>query len=400
VPRSLLASLVLLSALAPARATDGPVLDTMDELRFHAPKEKGKAELVEGKVGKAVRFSFDKDAQSVFFTGAIRGTPAWDDAAGLSFWVKGDGSAHFGGLELIYDDDYSVRYDYAFPLRNTEWSKVVAAWRDFVPVLPGPRSKPLDPRAGNRPSKVTALMFGKWWYWGDYPAHSFAVDEIRLEDKIPLDASDYRPDGPPLQHVLEKLNAGRPVTLVTMGDSLTDYRHWANRQTAWPALLKKRLEETYHSDVTVINPAIGGTQLRQNLVLVPCWLASAPEPDLVTLCFGGNDWDSGMRGEQFRDSYWDAIDRVRRATKGKADVLVLTTVPSAARWGALAELAEVCRQAAHDRNAGLADAEKAFVAEGQNDKEKLYVQDRTHLSPAGHALLAQVVLKAIEAAGR
>ena len=27
---------------------------------------------------------------------------------------------------------------------------------------------------------------------------------------------------------------------------------------------------------TIVNPAIGGTQLRQNLVLIPRWLAKAP----------------------------------------------------------------------------------------------------------------------------
>ena len=78
----------------------------------------------------------------------------------------------------------------------------------------------------------------------------------------------------------------------------------------------------------------------------------------------------------------------------------MTTVPAAARWGALAELAEACRQAARDRNAGLADAEEAFVATGKDEKESLYVQDRTHLSPAGQALLAQVVLKALDAPRR
>ena len=130
--------------------------------------------------------------------------------------------------------------------------------------------------------------------------------------------------------MLAKLKAGKPVTIVTMGDSLTDTHHWANREVNWPALLKQRLEEKYKTQVTIVNPAIGGTQLRQNLVLIPTWLAKAPEPDLVTICFGGNDWDAGMRGKQFRETCADAVDRVRRATKGKADVLIVTTVPSAA----------------------------------------------------------------------
>ena len=373
----------------------------MDEVHFHPPKEKASVESVEGKVGKAVRFSFEGGPRyggGAFCTSNLRGSPAWDRAAGLSFWVKGDGSDNCGGLELIYDDDYAVRYDFAFPLKSNDWTKIVVPWRDLVPVLPGPKSGPLDPAGENKPSHVSALWFGKWWYWGEYPAHSFAVDEIRLEEKIAPDDADYKPDGAPLARVLAKLKAGKPVTIVTMGDSLTDTHHWANREVNWPALLKKRLETKYKSPVTIVDPAIGGTQPRQNLVLIPTWLAKAPEPDLVTICFGGNDWDAGMRGPQFREANADAIDRVRRATKGKADVLIISTVPSAARWGALAELSEACRQAAHDRNAGLADAEKAFQAAGKEEGErvKLYVKDATHLSPAGHALMAQTVQEAVE----
>jgi lysophospholipase L1-like esterase len=390
---------LVLAVLTPARAADGPVIDTMDAVHFHAPAGKGKAELVPGKSGKAVRFSFAAGG-GAFFTRPVHATPDWDSAAGISFWLKGDGSDHFGGLELIYDEDYAVRYDYAFPLKSTRWTKVVIPWRDLVPVLPGPKCKPLGPRTGNKPSKITGLWLGKWWYWGTYPAVSFTVDEIRLEPKIDFDTRDYRPKGAPLARVLAKLKAGRPVTIVTMGDSLTDYHHWANRQTSWPRLLKEQLEKRYKSRVTIINPAIGGTQLRQNLVLVPRWLAQAPQPDLVTVCFGFNDWDAGMRGRQFRESYDDAVDRIRRATKGHADVLILTTAPAASRWGVMAELSEACRAAARDRNAGLADIEKRFLEAGKRDKERLYVDDRTHLSPAGHALVAETVRAVTEAAGR
>ncbi len=399
--RPLLSAFILLFALGAARAADDALIDSMDDLHFHPPKEKARAELVDGKVGKAVRFSFAQGPPGAFYTSNLHGSPAWDRAAGLTFWVKGDGSDHFGGLELIYDDDYAVRYDFAFPLKSTEWTEVVVAWRDLTPVLPGPKSNPLDPAGDHKPSKISGIWFGKWWYWGEYPAHSYAVDEIRLEKKIPLDETDHKPDGPPLARILAKLRAGKPVTIVTMGDSLTDTHHWANREVNWPALLKKRLEEKYKSPVTIVNPAIGGTQLRQNLVLIPRWLAKAPEPDLVTLCFGFNDWDAGMRGKQFRESYRDAADRVRRATKGKAEVLIVTTVPAASRWGTAAELAEACRQAAHDRDAGLADADRAFTAAGKDEKEraKLYVRDLTHLAPPGHELMARTVEEAIESGG-
>lgn len=386
----LLAALAALGADAPA-----PLIDSLDEPRFREPKEKGRAELVEGKSGKAVRFSFDADSRSVFFTSGIRGRPEWDTAEGFSFWVKGDGSQNFGGLEFIYDEDYSVRYDAAFPLHGTEWTRVTLAWRDLVPVLPGPKAKPLDPRTGNPPSKLSALWIGKWWYWREYPALTFTMDDLRLEPSVPR-AEPEAPPGPPLARARAKLKAGKPVTLVTMGDSLTDFQHWSNRPTSWPRLLQARLQEKYGSQVTLENPAIGGTQLRQNLVLMPRWLARTPEPDLVTVLFGFNDWDAGMRGPEFEEACRDAVDRIRRATSGKADVLLLTTLPSVARWRTMAELGEAVRRAARDRKAGLADTEQAFLAEGKEMPERLYGFDKTHLSPAGHEVIARTVLAAIE----
>jgi lysophospholipase L1-like esterase len=385
--------------LSAVRAAD-LVIDSMDRLRFQSPKDKGKAELVEGKFGKAVRFNFAKDSQGAFFSSNTHGKPAWDQAAGFSFWVKGDGSDAFGGLELIYDDNYAVRYDYCFTIKNKEWTKVTVGWRDLVPVLPGPKSIPLGGKGGNRPSRVSGLWFGKWWYWREYPAHSFTVDEIRLEETIAENTRNYRPEGQPLARVLDKLKAGKPITVVTVGDSLTDFHHWANRKVSWPEILKKQIRQKYHSEVTLVNPAIGGTQLRQNLVLMPRWLAQTPRPDLVTFCFGGNDWEAGMRGSQFRDSYEDAIDRVRHATKGRSDILILTTVPSVARWQTMVELAEACRKAAKNRKAGLADVEKAVLAAGRDKKERLFAWDKTHLGPIGHELVAETVVKAIERAGK
>jgi lysophospholipase L1-like esterase len=374
------------------------VISTMDDLQWNAPKEKTHVELVEGKIGKAVKFTFEKDSRSAFITSGIKGNPDWDKAAGFSFWVKGFGSNSWGGLQFIYNEDYALRYDFMFPIRGANWTQVVVAWSDLVPVLPGTNAHRLDTTAGRLPSKLRGPWFGKWWYWGDYPAHAFAIDEMRLEPVIEKLQGNCRTDDAALQRFIKKLQVGQPVTIVTMGDSLTDYRHWANREVAWPKLLKEQIRQKYRSEVTIVNPAIGGTQLRQNAVLIPRWLEEAPEPDLVTICFGGNDWEAGMRGPLFEEAYVETIERVRCATKGKADILVLTTVPSVAQWKARAELGEACRRAAREQNAGLGDTEKAFWAAGEQDKQRLFVNDKVHLSPAGHQLMAETVLKAIETA--
>lgn len=396
--RPLVLSTVLATSSIVSAFGDDGLISSMDEPRFQPPGERGRSESVKGKVGRAIRFHFDKDARSAFFTSNIRGTSGWDRAEGFSFWIKGGGGDGFGGIEFLYDEDYSVRYDLCFPIHGTEWTKVVVAWRDLIPVLPGPKARPLGTPEGNRPSKLSGLWVGKWWYWGDYPPLTFTLDEIRLEPRVDRDESAYRPIGAPLARTSARLKAGKPLTIVTMGDSLTDKRHWANREVAWVDVLKGRLTSNFGADVTIVNPAIGGTQLRQNLVLIPTWLARAPEPDLVTIFFGGNDWDAGMRRDEFVATCEDAVDRVRRATHGKADILILTSNPSALRWDGLAELAEACRIAARGRNAGLADTERAFHEAGHDDHDRLFVHDRVHLSRAGHDLVAETVLKAIESA--
>jgi lysophospholipase L1-like esterase len=65
-----------------------------------------------------------------------------------------------------------------------------------------------------------------------------------------------------------------------------------------------------------------------------------------------------------------------------------------------ADLAEACRAAAQARNARLADPEKAFLAAGKTDKERLYVRDKVHLSRAGHEVVARTVAEAIARRGR
>ena len=141
-------------------AKAGDTIASMDELRFAPPKDKGSARLVEGKFGRAVQFRFAADSPGIFFTSNIRGTPAWDQAEGFSFWVKGEDQAGFGGIEFIYDDDYAVRYDLCFFIRPREWTKFVVAWRDLIPVLPGPRSRPLGLPGGNSPSKTLSDLRG------------------------------------------------------------------------------------------------------------------------------------------------------------------------------------------------------------------------------------------------
>jgi lysophospholipase L1-like esterase len=378
---------------------NGAVIDSMDAVSFSAPKEKGRVQLVPGREGKALQFSFDKDCSGVFMNGRASGKSEWDRAAGISFWVKGDGSEHLGGIEFIWNGDYATRYAYAFPIDNTDWKKVVVPWGDLIPEL-GKTTAGVNPSGSNPPSKLGPFQFGKWWYWRDYAAHTYTIDDMRLEPTIAVDRRDYRPTGEPLARTLAKLKAGRPITIVTMGDSLTDVNHWTNREHNWPTLLAARIMQKYRSEVTIVNPAMGGTELRHNVVLLPRWQRQAPKPDLVTIFFGFNDWNSGMRGQTFAAAHEDAIDRIRRTTLGNADVLILTSCPTLENGGLLAEMAAACRNASNHENAGAADVYKAFQAVPEADKPALFASDKVHLSLKGQDTVADTVLNAIERAGR
>jgi len=402
---ALLAPLALaLLAIWPAcgqPAEPGVIMD-MDTVR-HAPGTFGDAktpvgtvELVPGHFGQACQFSFVEDARG-FFTAPVKADESWDEAAGLSFWVKGDGSESWGGLELIDGDDYGLRYGYCFPIDSTEWRKVTVPWSDLLPEMPG--ADLLAPAGTYKPSRFRNLWFGKWWYWGQYPAHSYAIDQVALEPTITVDATDYTPAEGGTPRLLAKLRAKEPVTVVTMGDSLSAKEHWANREVLWSNVLAEKLRARYGSEVTVVNPAIGGTTLNSNLVLMPRWLKQAPKPDLVTVWFGFNDWDAGARHDSFAKMLGFAVDRVRRMTAGQAEVLLMTTCPAIPRWDDMEELAVAAREVADARHAALADVAAAFHEAGADEarRAELYCTDSVHLGRAGHELAADTVLKAVAA---
>jgi len=94
--------------------------------------------------------------------------------------------------------------------------KIIGNAELFFP-LPGAKAKPLGAE-GNPPSKLSAMWFGKWWYWGDYPAHTFTVDEIRLEAKIERDAKDHKPEGDPLARVAARVRGRRRGQLLDESD--------------------------------------------------------------------------------------------------------------------------------------------------------------------------------------
>ena len=353
----------------------------------------GVAELTDGKVGKALKLTFIEPTGPQLFTAWTNPTENWDEYAGFSFWVKGDGSKNCGGLELIDGQDSKQRYGYCFPINSTNWIKITVPWRDLTPELAGSL---VDPKTGYAPSKFRNLFFGKWFYWREFPACTFTIDHMVLEKRI-APAPDLPPQPLGLARFLAKLKAQKPVTIVTMGDSLSDQRHWANRTKLWSEELVKQLKATYGSEVNLVNPAIGGTTLSQNLVLIPRWLQEVPAPDLVTIWFGYNDWDSGVRGPVFKQYLRVAVERIRQFTHGQTEILLLTSAPCYDRWVAMDEMSQAVREIAQEQQTGLADIAGEFhkVTADAAVQQNYFANDKVHLGAKGHELTKDFVFHVI-----
>jgi lysophospholipase L1-like esterase len=388
-----------------APAAEGPTRIELDRFQPTDVTVEGKkvpcgtVRAEDGPAGKAFSFHFIEGASGGFMAARVRPTEEWDRAEGFSFWVKGDGSSRWGGIELIDLDDFRLRYGYCFPIDSTDWKKIVVPWGDVIPEVDGAL---IDARNGGyAPSHLGNFWFGKWFYWRDYPAETFSVERVALERRIELPRVPKREAN--LGRVRAKLRSHQPITVVTMGDSLTDVRHWSNRQTRWPQYLAESIKAAYGSEAKIVDPAIGGTTLSQNLVLMPRWSSEAPSPDLVTVWFGGNDWDSGVRAQRFAQYLRLAVERIRRQTGGSADILLMTPCPSFERWETYKELEQATRDVAKETGVTLVDEAAAFRDAGtpaEAMKREYWAWDKTHLGIGGQKLAAEQVMAVLKEAGK
>ena len=249
----------------------------------------------QGPRGGATAFRFTADAAKGYFLTKLTPEAAWDRTAGLSFEVKGDGSENWGCLvfvdpgdhpndptpdgsdgEPVPVSDYLLRYACLFPLDSTEWRRVTVPWCDLIPELP--QGAVPDGSGAFAPSRLKALWVGKSWFWRRFPACGFSLGSIRLERTISMDTTDHTPARGGVPRFAAKVAAGKSVSVLTLGDSLSDKRHWSNRKVLWSELMAKRLTQTHGGEVRLLGGAIGGNQLTHQLLFLPRYLREEPRP--------------------------------------------------------------------------------------------------------------------------
>jgi lysophospholipase L1-like esterase len=223
---------------------------------------------------------------------------------------------------------------------------------------------------------------------------------LTLETGLPFDATDYTPAAAGLPRTLAKLQAKEPVTIVCMGDSITFGVGAGGPSGAYPGKFEGLLRQRFgYEKITVVNSGVGGLNVPQGGVLIPRDVVPF-DPDLVTVLYGYNDLaPGGVTRDQFKAAVTAFVDRVRRLTKGRAEVLLISSLPgtSTEAWERLKAGAETIRELAQEKRCGLCDADAPFRALG---REKLIAEyfrekDAAHPNPRGQDLLTNLLLEAI-----
>lgn len=200
-----------------------------------------------------------------------------------------------------------------------------------------------------------------------------------------------------LKKTPEKLQAGQPVKIVCLGDSVTGIYYHTGGRRAYPEMLELALRMTYpKAEVTVVNAGISGNKTDDGLNRLQKDVLDL-KPDLVTVMFGLND----LTVLPVSDYRTNLAQIVRRCRAVGAEVMLCTpnsvmTTPSRP----VPKLIEYChaiREVAAEQQAPVCDIHAAYEALRDRDPLawRLLLSDEIHPNMDGHKLNAETLVMAI-----
>jgi lysophospholipase L1-like esterase len=197
-----------------------------------------------------------------------------------------------------------------------------------------------------------------------------------------------------LQAVLQRLDAGQPITLATIGGSITT-GHAANppRERGWAAQVAAQLSR--RGSVRFVNAGVSGTDSAAAVQRLQAHVLDE-KPDLVIVEFGVNDqWlDGQVRGS----SYEALLRRLLSAPQSPAVVALLLTQQGNRERDAV----ELQRRLATRYGVTAIDFGHWMESRAQKDLDRwdrLY-DEPVHPNQHGHDVIAQAVMEAFDEAAR
>ena len=145
----------------------------------------------------------------------------------------------------------------------------------------------------------------------------------------PVDWTAVTPkfDQQALPRTIGRLQDGKPVSIVLIGDSISsgcNASGWAGEapfQPSFPGLLQQHLEARYESEVQMTNPSVSGKDTRWVLSTID--LVVEPKPDLVIVAFGMND-AAGRSAKEYQANTKAVMTKIREKLPNTEFILVAT----------------------------------------------------------------------------
>lgn len=238
--------------------------------------------------------------------------------------------------------------------------------------------------------------------WGSYPfmvyvRYLFEADaNLLMEEearRITLNLGTPR-----LDQSIKTLLAGRPLTYLVYGDSISTGCEAIYPKDAYFQVFSRKLERVTGGAVHMVNESVGGETSRQGEARFAAAL-EAHKPDLVSIAYGINDMclrdgRSDVPAEEYRE-HMAAMLRAARAQG--AEVILITNCLPNPRWiytsPAFGEHAEELRRIAQEYAAPLADVQALWETERKAGKRlcDLLLNDVNHPSSYGHRLYAAML---------
>ncbi|MGZ0708543.1 SGNH/GDSL hydrolase family protein [Coraliomargarita sp. W4R53] len=233
---------------------------------------------------------------------------------------------------------HSVR-NYALDVEYTEGKDYTIEGQTLT-VLPNSqiptfRYDELYPQESQAEPKVARALDGGYLILGEsalFNDHQLTVTYDRTEawtGPIPQSAKNDLPK------TFSKLEKGEPLRLIVFGDSISVGASASGKSARapfmprWSELVASSLQRFYGSEITHINPSMGGMRSdwgKENAAS----LVSHQHPDLVILGFGMNDAGANFSAETFKSNTESIIQTIRQDNPDTEFLLLMSFQPNSA----------------------------------------------------------------------
>ncbi|MBR7144542.1 MAG: SGNH/GDSL hydrolase family protein [Lentisphaeria bacterium] len=310
---------------------------------------------------------------------------------GITFKVKGDGSDNYGNLTISGTQIFGLRT--TFPTKNTQWVEYRVAFKDMAPFSDF-SAVPESAVAGN---KFYEIAIGDNRSIGPgnkkRQAYSYLIKDLHLTDKV-FPATGKKINTAPLSSVLEKMKAGKAVSLLFLGDSITAGTGLQKSASeCYAAQLTGMLQKKFNNkNITWRTGAVGGFHTYEVLSYLDRDLA-AGTPDAIFVLIGYNSRTSGQNTGIYASHIELLIQRIAQKTGSQSAIVLLPTVPGVPRFTTQQDMAEVCRKLAKQYSLATIDLDKRIEALGPEQYKAKYLRDGIHPNAQGHKFFAQTLFE-------